>query len=305
VVKRIIALLIVAVSLLPAPGRAQTGPALSILEVDLWPEYDRPSMLVLYKATLPAGVALPVELTFRIPEAAGEPHAVAVQQGTALFSVAYDRQVSGEWALITFTATSPQVRLEYYDPALSIEGRPRHFEYQWPGDYGVSSFLVQVQQPTGAEDMRISPSLGNGSQGEDGLIYYHADLGSLEAGETFTITVDYQKDTDTLSADDLEIQPSAPITAETPGRVNTRALLPWILGLAGLLLIAGGGWWYWRSSREAAPSKGRRRRISGTAGVDVRPEKGPQGEVYCHQCGKRASPGDRFCRSCGARLRIE
>jgi hypothetical protein len=153
--------------------------------------------------------------------------------------------------------------------------------------------------------MRISPSLGNGSQGEDGLIYYHADLGSLEAGETFTITVDYQKDTDTLSADDLEIQPSAPITAETPGRVNTRALLPWILGLAGLLLIAGGGWWYWRSSREAAPSKGRRRRISGTAGVDVRPEKGPQGEVYCHQCGKRASPGDRFCRSCGARLRIE
>jgi uncharacterized OB-fold protein len=27
--------------------------------------------------------------------------------------------------------------------------------------------------------------------------------------------------------------------------------------------------------------------------------------VYCYQCGKRAQPGDVFCRTCGMRLKAE
>ena len=301
--KRSIILLILAFSLLATPVRAQTEMRLASLEVALWPEYDEPSMLVFYKAALPAGVTLPVELTFRIPVAAGEPHAVAVQQpGGPLLTAGYTRQVSGEWALITFTATSPQIRLEYYDPGLSKQGRQRQFEYHWPGDYAVDSFLIEVQQPTGSTDMRVSPVTVSSTQGQDGLIYNTADAGSFEAGETFTISVEYQKDTEALSADDLEVLPSAPLTPETAGRFDPRALLPWALGLLGLLLLVGGGWWFWRSSREETPVRDRRRRQAPAAPADT---TAPGDGIYCHQCGKRASAGDRFCRSCGARLRVE
>jgi hypothetical protein len=302
-VKRSIILLIFALALLLVPGRAQSDIRLARMEVDLWPEYDRPNLLVIYQAALPAEVTLPIELTFRIPVEAGEPHAVAVQQPDGqLLTTGYTRQVSGDWALITFTATTPQAWLEYYDPGLNFDGRQRRFEYFWPGDYAVDSFVIEVQQPTGSSDMRVSPVTASSNQRQDGFTYNTAEVGSFEAGETFTIRVEYQKAGDALSVDDLEIRPSAPITAPAPGGFDFRTALPWVLGILGLLLLAGGGWWFWRSSQgeDLAPAR-RRRKPASAPSIPAVPGEG----IYCHQCGKRASSGDRFCRSCGARLRVE
>jgi hypothetical protein len=81
--------------------------------------------------------------------------------------------------------------------------------------------------------------------------------------------------------------------------------LPWILGFLGIALIAGGGWWYWRSglSKERSPAGAARPRRKPSTSRE--PAASPEGYVYCHECGKRAGPGDRFCRACGARLRTE
>jgi hypothetical protein len=279
---------------------AQDEITLSSLEVDLWPEYDRPDLLVIYHATLPPQVSLPVELTFRIPLAAGEPHAVAVKQvDGALYSVNYTRQVSGKWGLITFTATTPQVQLEYYDPRLSKQGEQRHFEYQWSGDYAVDSLIVEVQQPVGASELHLTPSLGITRQGADGLTYVTVEVGAVAKDATFNIQVDYRKSSEALSVENLQIQPSAPLSQQTPGRVNLSQIVPWLLGALGVLLLAGGGWWYWHSRQEKGSTHPHRRRGSAPQKIETSPQEG----VYCHQCGKRALPGDRFCRWCGTRLR--
>ena len=306
-VRRTIVLLLIAAWLIPLTVQAQTDVKLSSLEVDLWPEYDRPNLLVIYKAVVSPEVTLPVGLTFRIPVNA-EVNAIAVRQldGNALLNAVYDRQASGEWAQVTFTASSPQVQIEYYDPGLQREGQQRRFEYHWPGDYAVDALVIQVQQPAGASEMRISPSLGSGLQGGDGFTYYTADVGSLTAGNTFKISLEYQKQDEGLSVENLEVRPSSPVTSQTSGWLNWQQYLPWIVGVLGVLLIAGGGLWYWQSGRERAPAEVRRRRRSpplSSAEADATP--GPGGAIYCHQCGKRASPGDRFCRSCGSRLRTE
>lgn len=76
----------------------------------------------------------------------------------------------------------------------------------------------------------------------------------------------------------------------------------WLLVFLGLVLIGGGGYWYWRSGQQESPAKARRRRRAPrqeTAAAFT------QEAIYCHQCGKRAGAGDRFCRSCGSRLRTE
>ena len=168
--------------LLPITVLAQDELKLSYLEVDLWPEYDSPEILVIYRITLPPTVSLPVDLTFRIPAAAGEPSAVAVKGISAdgdpgLFETPYEHQVDGEWGLVTMTATMPELQLEYYDPGLLKQGAARQYEYQWPGDYEVDSLLIQVQQPRDAFDMSISPASGNGVPGEDGLVYYNKQVG--------------------------------------------------------------------------------------------------------------------------------
>jgi hypothetical protein len=279
---------------------------ISRLEVDLWPEYDQPSVLVIYHVTLPATVSLPADLSFRIPATAGDPSAVAVRQMTAegqpgLFTIPHERQVVGDWGVISLTATMPEVQIEYYDPGLVKQNDTRQFEYRWPGDYGVDAFSIQVQQPVGASGMSLSPASGSGTTGNDGLVYYTKDIGSLNSGQTFSLSIQYKKSGEELSASTLKLQPSAPVTSVTPGQNSLMAALPWALGGLGVALIAGGGAWYYFSGRQNQGSQPRRRRRA-TAPVEVEDDGG---YIYCHQCGKRASPGDRFCRTCGTKLRVE
>lgn len=288
---------------------AQGEISLSTLEVDLWPEYDRPEVLVIYRATLSSAVPLPAELALRIPARAGEPNAVAVldADGT-LRNASYTRQILGEWAVISFTTTSPEFQLEYYDTSMTIQGKARNYEFRWPGDYAVDFLTIQVQQPLGAQEMSLSPAADAAENGADGLVYFTKRVGKLADGQSFSQKFSYQKENRTLSAEKLQVKPSAPL-AEAPTANNTlRAAVPWILGILGVSLLVGGGLWYWQSSKanQGAPRPARRRRTATTASVEG--HEGAEisgGYIYCHQCGKRAGVGDRFCRACGTRLRTQ
>jgi hypothetical protein len=303
--KRLIVLFSALLLFTPTLVFGQGQPQITQLMVELWPEYDRPTMLVIYRLVLEPQTSFPVDLTFRIPTIAGEPNAVAVRQmdGSLVYAT-YERQVIGELAFITVTATSPEVQLEYYDPLLEIDGQQRHYEFRWLGDYSVDSLTMRVQQPIGANQIRFSPDLGSPEEGEDGLLYYTEEVGALEAGQSFVVEIDYQKSTDALSAESLSVEPSAPITDETQGRVNLLSVLPWVLGAFGIFLIGGGVWWYWQSGVEAAPARSRRRRKAARERKTDLPSSHERA-IYCHQCGKRANAGDRFCRYCGTRLRSE
>jgi hypothetical protein len=298
----IIITILLAMTAFPLTGHAQPILTFNILKVDLWPEYDRPGMLVVYHITLSPKTTLPVDLTLRIPTKVGEPNAVAVRDANGgLFSIAHTREVNGEWSKITFTPTMPEIQLEYYDPSLVKQGSTRHFNYFWPGDYAVDSLMIEVQQPIGATDMRITPGMGNGTTKQDGLTYYTSQAGSLKSGQTFELVLDYQKNSDTLSAESLEIKPSAPVSTITPTKNILMSVLPWILGGLGIVLIVGGGvWWYWQTGiGKGRPNASRRRRKLVFTQENVLPE----GHVHCHHCGKRAMPSDKFCRTCGTRLR--
>jgi len=298
-----IALLVTALA--PASASAQDETRFSSLEIDIWPEYDRPTVLVIYRITLAPEVSLPVNLTLRIPAEAGDPAAVAWKEageGGGLFNMDYERQVNGDWGLITFTTTMPELQIEYYDPRLLMQDATRHFEFYWPGDFAVDALSVQVQQPRGATEMRISPAMGDGITGQDGLVYYTSQAGSLPADGTFSLTLDYNKASDALSVEGLSVQPSAPVTETTSGRRSLMAALPWALGALGVILIVGGGFWYWQSGKGRQESMPRRRR---RAAEELEENTLPVNHIYCHQCGKRAAPNDRFCRACGTRLRKE
>lgn len=297
-------LLLLWLGALPPSAKAQNTPLkLHSLEVDIWPEYDRPSVLVIYRITLPKEIGLPVELRMRTPVAAGEPNALAMREADGtLINLVYSRNILGEWSEVVFTTTLPEVQLEYYDPSLKKEGPERTFHYQWPGDYAVDEFTLRVQRPLGAAEMRITPHTSNLAIGKDGLTYYVTQVDSLAAGQSFEVTIQYRKPSDALTAEGLQVQPSAPMGSATSSIPATENALPWLLGGLGLLLIFGSvAWWFWQA-RMVQPRKktdrSRRRRLI----IEPR-EVIPEGTVYCHHCGKRALPGDRFCRACGTKLR--
>ena len=52
---------------IPAPVNAQGEVHLSLLSVDIWPEYDQPAVLMIYHLTLASDTSLPASLSVRIP----------------------------------------------------------------------------------------------------------------------------------------------------------------------------------------------------------------------------------------------
>lgn len=302
--RTLIFLTLLLVCLLPIGSSAQTQPSFASLTADLWPEFDKPTMLVMYQFTLSPQVRLPAEIKLRIPASAGVPNAVAnCQPDGSCFNSPYEQQRAGEWSELTFQATSPDLRVEFYDPALTIEGSKRHYEYTWPGDYTVENFNIRVQQPAGSENMYVKPGTFTATTADDGFTYHSLDVGQVPDGQTVEVVVEYDKTTDALSNSNMPVQPSEPLSGDTAGRTSLASALPIALGLVGLGLIVGGGVWYWRSGRQKPqPASSRRtRRRSGSAPVA---SGAPEGNVYCHQCGKRAASGDRFCRTCGSQLRV-
>ena len=281
------------------PAQAQSEVRLSSVNVEVWPEYDQPSVLVIYRIAISPDSTIPATLNLRVP-AQAEVYAVAVSDPVnGLLNAPYDRTVQGSWATLKITANLRDVQLEYYD-TLEKNGTSRHIVYEWAGDYAVDSFTVAFQQPVGATGLVTNPVLPQSGVGQDNFTYFQSAPQSLAAGNSFTLTADYQKSTDTLSTTGLPVQPTQPLNGSTSGRVTISSILPWILGVIGGVLIVAGivaGLYMWKGgSRRSIISRKRH----------SQPQKVSEDEdVYCNQCGKRAQPGDVFCRTCGMRLRKE
>jgi zinc-ribbon domain len=273
---------------------------ISSLRVELWPEFDKPSMLVINYITLSPDTALPATLIFHLPATAEGPSALAVGQTLDTVSdhgIDYSVQPQGNVLNLTIKAKGPAIQLEYYD-SIQKDDKARKYFYQGITDYNVNSFKLTVQQPIGAKSFQTVPALASSETRNDNLKYYSGDFGALTAGTSFSLSLSYEKASDTLSVSSLQVQPSQPIGPDTPGSAMYmfRNDLPYILGGLGLLLIAGGMFYFWQSG--GRKNKSRQRLL-------LRTEAEGNSEVYCHQCGTRAQKGDRFCRVCGTKLRRE
>jgi hypothetical protein len=284
---------------LPAGARAEGETRFSSVKIDIWPEYDRPAVLVIEHLTLAADVALPAALTVRIPAEATVNAVASREVDGALLNLGYEKQVEGNWMAISFSAMTRDIQIEFYD-TLSKQGATRQYSFLWPADYAVDVFSIQFQMPVDATGFQSTPLLPTNRLNNDGLLYYTGDFGALEAGQTFSLNSSYEKATDTLSASSPNIQPSQSPTSAS-GRVTLAKYVPWVFGILGIILILIG------LVAGASYLQGRRRNGSGASRPRhaARREKEPEAiaAVYCHQCGRRAQPGDLFCRACGTRLR--
>jgi len=235
---------------------AEGNVALERFEVQLWPDYDRPETLVMYRARLAADVKLPTEVSFRIPASVGEPHAVAYRaEGDRLLLADHTREVDGQWATIRINTQSRDVQLEYYAPILTLEGK-RMFSYTWPGDMKVASFVYGAQQPAAATSFEVSPPATDQVERNDGLIVHTADLGAVAEGKSIEVRISYVSD-GTLSAKRAAAKPdkpaaaprraaqpeAAPSSTSSSSESGSHAGDDWFIWLVLGLTIAAGAVW--------------------------------------------------------------
>ncbi len=281
--------------LLPFSVSAQTGDAsLYSVHVQLWPEYDQPSMLVIVDFKLAPMTSLPVDLTFRIPTDANLIAVAYQDENGDLLNAKFETPAeSGNWQTFTMTIEQNVLhRFEYYQP-LTFRGNERTFSYSWNQMYAVKKFSVSVLEPMDVVAFSMQPNYAT-KESVNGLTLYKSEERKVNPREEYIVNLQYEKTSLTLTnPPQQQIQPAGPLDESTPGRVSLNNFLPYVIGGFGVLFIVVGAVYYWRIGR-ASTKRARRRR-------SVEEDEMKTG-AYCASCGTRARTGDKFCRTCGARL---
>ncbi|HEY3313330.1 MAG TPA: zinc ribbon domain-containing protein [Anaerolineales bacterium] len=291
--------------LLPSQAKAQGPIGFDSLDVSVWPEYDTPTVLVIYKISLAPQITLPAQVSLRLPSGVGKISAVAVGDSAETVSdsgVDYKFTPGADFAQVTIKAAARFVQVEYYDPGLTKNGNQHQFIYEWQGDASVNNFRFEFRQPLQSSNLSVEPALANTILDSEGFQVSDYKKTSVQAGEKLAFTIKYQRDTDSPSTSFLKVEPSTPLDQTLAGQSTWMSYLPWGLGGLGLALLFVAGWVYWSSGRfNRASMAAVRKRHAGRGAAEAGEDDGQQ--VHCSQCGKRAQPGDRFCRACGARIR--
>ena len=296
------------------PTAAQNSVALDALTIELWPEYDQPSMLIILRATLSPTTALPASITVHIPAAANGPSAVAVQDATGqLLDAPYTTAVQGDSTAVQVQVQSANFQVEYYDPGLKISGQARDYRWSWVADYAVKAATLQVQQPVDASGLTTEPPVNLAGSASSGLSYYTAALGALTAGQSVAVHLSYTKTTSTLSKQTIDQIAAAPTLVQSASVPQATAPglpvppLGLVIAAVSLVVLAIAVWGGLRLARQRqrAPLLQTAAPEPAAAGI-IPPRPPPDGKVatqFCTQCGRGQVEGDRFCRNCGAPLR--
>ena len=278
--------------ILAAAGHTQGKvTAIESLAVELWPDYDRASVLVLLNGTLPDDTTLPATVTLPIPETA-QLNAVAridSSDGQMKDDIASSPVPGG----VSFITPDLRFRLEYYLP-YAVNNNQRTFNFSWLAAISVNKFKLTVQRPLFANQFTTEPVSINIFSGEDGFTYYAFSQQVVPAGQSFSVRVDYTMTTDQLSVERLAPprtgvqKPRLPSTARTGADVNW-SLLAIVAGALIIVML-----FVWKIAIRRAESK---RPI--TRNTTIKKESYSN---FCSNCDNPVDIDDRFCSKCGAGL---
>jgi hypothetical protein len=296
--KQIGLILVLCLVVLAVPSWAQDTPRIEILEISLWPEFDRPDMLVIYRGWFATDTTLPIPVDIRIPAEAGSPTAVAfVDEVGNRFNQQYTTRLEDDALVISFQLSALGFQIEYYD-GLSIEpGGQRTYAYTYTADYPVEVLNLEFQVPPTAEDYALDPAADSVAPEADGLLYHVAELGSVDPGESKSWVLTYTKADPTLTMALLaEDQPAVPAPTPTPETGDNQTAVVFLMAFVALVGVGAGAFWLGRRTQpameEALPAAPRR-----PSSLGRRPA------LFCHRCGAKLRADADFCQECGAEVR--
>lgn len=322
--------------ILPAQAQDADPVRLSALEIALWPEFDEPEVLVIFQGRLADDVPLPAQLTLTIPPEVGEPHAVAaVDEEGNRWTAEYDVRVVDDGIEVMYTSLGYRAfQFEYYLDILQMDGERRGFTFYYSLDVPVDDLALELQQPSGATNVVLTPPPAEAYAGFVGLTYHRLPLGAMSAGQTVTWQVDYDKTSSHLSAEALSTDSPEPVAAASePSSFASGSTAGIVFAVGVGLALVAGGFWIVGSRRRAGrrapestsrgpkPPKQKRRRdkrggrtrskstsvpssrrvqtaqpVPSTKPTTAYPPGG-----FCHQCGTPLKEDALFCHRCGTR----
>jgi len=272
----------------------EIGTPLEAASVQFWPEYDQPSVLVIYSGRLDSSASLPATVKLALPK--GENVRISGVSGISADGQ-HDHERSeptrktvdaGDKTILSFDTYYQEFQFELYMNPVSGKGK-RDFDFDLPMINEVQTLNVGIKRPVRADGFTVAPTAQQvrAENGFDDHLYSFSDVAP---GREYSFKVSYSR---------ADSQPS--IDPDT-GRVNTvssrtraAVFIVFLIGLFGLGIAAG----FWRMrSAPAKPVKAQPVKKKSSAKQGAKGSK----KNFCPSCGETAGTGSKFCSSCGESL---
>jgi hypothetical protein len=302
---QLLLVLVLGLILLSGSAEAQPPPELSTLDISLWPEFDRPDVLVIYRGLFASDTPLPVAVEFRIPASAGQPTAVAyVGEDGQRFNQPYETQLEGDWLVVSFELSTLGFQLEYYAPLPVDSAGQREFAFTYTADYAVGALSLDVQEPPGALGFALEPPADTITQEADGLTYHLIQAGPLSRGESRSWVLTYQKTGSDLTAES-SVEAEVPLEVSFPAAeaADNSTVTVFVIAFLALLAAGGGAFWLGRHTQPAPQPTPRPSRPKEPRGNAQRSKPLAEEPVFCHRCGVEVRDDADFCHRCGTAVR--
>jgi zinc-ribbon domain len=292
-------------TVLPDEGGSSTNLRMARLRLSIWPEYDDPRVLVMFRGEMAPHSAFPTHITLPLPKGAAVIGAGMIsEQGELLL---HPHQVKPGEADDSLEINLPVARFFvefYYNPF--AEGTEKRFTYAAPTIYPIERLEVDIQQPLQATRFITDPQAMRSETDEQGFTYHRFIYHNLSKGATRRFTVTYTKTVAVPSV--TKGQPTSEVIQQPRTAVHDLVLAFGMLG--GAAVVFGGGTLLWTSfqrRRQASPTH-QKPPVSAPAAVQPHTQttfapmpttSGRHTPNFCSNCGAKLRPEYRFCPGCG------
>lgn len=285
----------------PAPAASPSaGPAVAWMTVEIWPEYDDPRVLVIYRGTLASSETTPTDFSFVVPRGAQIHMAGGIGPDGAHIHGDFDTEQREEGLVeVSYRLDVPDFYMEfYYDPLTG--GEDRSFTYPVVSPSHVATLAVSVQEPLRAQGFEVSPRAEEVVRDDRGFAYHVLRRSEVAAGTSSPVAITYRKNDrePSVASGDGSAESSSPGGGWTlPGGEEMGDLL----AILAILLAAATTYilvFRWQRAAPADPASDAMR----SAGESPVPPSPTSRSVprFCSQCGNDIALRDRYCAWCGS-----
>ena len=234
-------------------GKAINDLTIGRMRVAIWPEYDDPSVLVIYDGRFEDASSYPIKTSFLVPKGAVISDACSLSYEGQHFCQLYKSVNRGAYDEVSLLLPYPNFYLSFHSFGFDIAAEQREFDYHIKANHPITAMEVDIQQPLRSTAFNISPAENATNSLEKGTIskvkgfnHFAYQLNDISEGQESVFKINYIKDDPKPSVDIKYASMSGPQVwgspYETQKKIKSMVYILFGSGLLGVMLIA---WYIW------------------------------------------------------------
>ena len=184
----------------PSQASASTADlAMARLRLSIWPEYDDPRVLIMFRGEMTPRQAFPASVTLPLPKGAEIIGAGMISEQNELLLHPHQVLPGDSQDTLQLNLPVPRFFVEFYYNPFTTSGPEKRFVYPAPTTYPIDLFEVDIQQPLQAGAFTVDPPSMERTTDKEGFTYHQFTSRNIEKGQSQTFTIAYIKTATTPS----------------------------------------------------------------------------------------------------------